>query len=95
MRFGVLGDAKIAREKLLPVIRAAGHEVTHVGRRDPSAGIDPVWSDAVVCDYDALVSHPEVDAIYNPLPNHLHVPWSVRARKQANRFSARSLSRCR
>ena len=34
MRFGVLGDAKIGREKLLPAIRAAGHEVTHVGRRD-------------------------------------------------------------
>ena len=79
MRFGVLGDAKIAREKLLPSIRAAGHEVTHVGRRDPSAGIDPVWGDAVACDYDALVSHPEVDALYNPLPNHLHVPWSIRA----------------
>ena len=47
MRFGVLGDAKIAREKLLPAIRAAGHEVTHVGRRDPSAGIDPVWGDVL------------------------------------------------
>ena len=38
MKFGVLGDAKIAREKLLPAIRAAGHEVTHLGRRDPSGG---------------------------------------------------------
>ena len=95
MRFGVLGDAKIAREKLLPAIRAAGYEVTHVGRRDPNAGIDPVWGDAVVCDYDALVSHPEVDAIYNPLPNHLMFPGRSVRWKQANRFSARSLSRCR
>ena len=45
MKFGVLGDAKIAREKLLPAIRAAGHEVTHLGRRDPSGGADPVWGD--------------------------------------------------
>ena len=37
MRFGVLGDAKIAREKLLPAIRAAGREVTHVARRDLGA----------------------------------------------------------
>ncbi len=41
MRFGVLGDAKIARTKLLPAIRAAGHKVTHLGRRDASTGADP------------------------------------------------------
>ena len=35
MRFGILGDAKIAREKLRPAIAAAGHQVTHIGRRDP------------------------------------------------------------
>jgi predicted dehydrogenase len=29
--------------------------------------------------YDALLADPDVDAIYNPLPNHLHVPWSIRA----------------
>ena len=79
MRFGVLGDAKIAREKLLPAIHAAGHAVTHVGRRDPGVGVDPVWGDVGVCDYETLIAHPDVDAIYNPLPNHLHVPWSVRA----------------
>ena len=79
MRFGVLGDAKIAREKLLPAIRAAGHEVTHVARRDPDNAVDPVWGDVQVCSYEALVADPEIDAIYNPLPNHLHVPWSVRA----------------
>jgi predicted dehydrogenase len=29
--------------------------------------------------YEALLADPEIDAIYNPLPNHLHVPWSIRA----------------
>ena len=29
--------------------------------------------------YDALLADPEIEAIYNPLPNHLHVPWSIRA----------------
>ena len=39
MKFGVLGDAKIAREKLLPAIRAAGHEVTHsAGATRPAGG---------------------------------------------------------
>ncbi|MGB1871783.1 MAG: Gfo/Idh/MocA family protein [Candidatus Puniceispirillaceae bacterium] len=79
MRFGILGDAKIAREKLLPAIRAAGHEVTHIGRRDATAGADPIWGDVAVCSYDDLLADPDVDAIYNPLPNHLHVPMAIRA----------------
>ena len=79
MRFGILGDAKIAREKLLPAIRAAGHEVTHIGRRDASGGADPVWGDVTVCSFDELLASPDVDAIYNPLPNHLHVPMAIRA----------------
>ncbi len=29
--------------------------------------------------YEALIADPDIDAIYNPLPNHLHVPWSIRA----------------
>ena len=79
MKFGVLGDAKIAREKLLPAIRAAGHEVTHLGRRDPSGGADPVWGDVRVSTYEAMLADPDIDAVYNPLPNHLHVPMSIAA----------------
>mgnify|MGYP001158899888 FL=1 len=79
MRFGVLGDAKIARTKLLPAIRAAGHKVTHLGRRDASAGADPAWGPVTVTSYDELLQDPQVDAVYNALPNHLHVPWSLQA----------------
>jgi len=35
MKFGILGEAKIAREYLVPAILQAGHEVTHIGRRSP------------------------------------------------------------
>ena len=79
MRFGVLGDAKIARTKLLPAIRAAGHKVTHLGRRDASAGADPAWGPVTVTSYDELLQDPQVDGVYNALPNHLHVPMAIRA----------------
>ena len=79
MRFGILGDAKIAREKLCPAIVAAGHEITHIGRRDPSRGVDDIWGDARPVSYEALLAHPDIDAIYNPLPNHLHVEMTIRA----------------
>ena len=86
MKFGVLGDAKIAREKLLPAIRAADHEVTHLGRRDPSGGADPVWGDVRVSSYEEMLADPDIDAVYNPLPNHLHVPMRASSRwKPASR----------
>ena len=48
MRFGVLGDAKIAREKLYSAITSSGHEVSMIGRRDPSLGAGgEVWQDGL------------------------------------------------
>jgi len=82
MKFGILGEAKIAREYVVPAILAAGHEVTHVGRRNPGqVPLPSVYKDAIETDYDALLSDPSIDAIYNPLPNHLHVPYSIQALK--------------
>ena len=57
MRFGILGDAKIARTMLLPAIRAAGHEIIHIGRRDAGQGADPVWGDVAVSDYELSLIH--------------------------------------
>ena len=82
MKFGILGEAKIAREHVVPAILAAGHEVTHVGRRNPGqVPLPSIYKDAIETDYDALLSDPSIDAIYNPLPNHLHVPYSIQALK--------------
>ena len=80
MKFGILGDAKIAREKVIPAICSAGHDVIALGRRSPDAkAADPVYDGVVQTDYDGVLAHPDVDIIYNPLPNHLHVPWSIKA----------------
>ena len=82
MKFGILGEAKIAREYLVPAILQAGHEVTHIGRRNPSKETLPdIYKGVIETDYESLLSEPSIDAIYNPLPNHLHVPYSIAALK--------------
>ena len=82
MKFGILGEAKIAREHVVPAIINAGHQVTHVGRRKPGQETLPkIYGDAIETDYESLISDPSIEAIYNPLPNHLHVPFSIEALK--------------
>ena len=82
MNFGILGEAKIAREHVVPAILNAGHKVTHVGRRIPGqAALPKIYGNAIETDYENLINNPSVDAIYNPLPNHLHVPYSIEALK--------------
>ena len=82
MKFGILGEAKIARNYLAPAILEAGHEITHIGRRNPTQKKLPeIYQDAVETNYDDLLSEPSIDAIYIPLPNHLHVPYSIAALK--------------
>ena len=80
MRFGILGDAKIAREKLVPAIRNAGHEIVCLGRREPEQPIsDSIWQGVEQVTYDDMLARDDIDAIYNPLPNHLHVSWTIKA----------------
>jgi predicted dehydrogenase len=68
IRWGVLGAAKIAREKVIPAMeRCEFAEVVAVASRQKAPS------------YEDLLRDPHIDAIYNPLPNHLHVPWSIRA----------------
>ncbi len=80
MRFGILGDAKIAREKLVPAMRSGGHDIVHLGKRDASQSVDKnVWQGVRISTYEDMLNDPEVEAVYNPLPNHLHVEWTIKA----------------
>ncbi len=83
LRWGVLGVANIAVVKVIPAMqRGELSEVTAIASRDlPKArkaagdlGIPKAYG-----SYEALLADREIDAIYNPLPNHLHVPWSIKA----------------
>ena len=82
LRFGIIGTAKIAR-RVVPGIAAADRcEVVAVGSRD--AGTAQAFAGELGIprahgSYEALLADPEVDAVYIPLPNHLHAPWAIRA----------------
>jgi len=80
VNFGILGDAKIAREKVAPAIIAAGHRIVHLGRRRPDQPAQlNISADIKISSYEDMLADPEVEAVYNPLPNHLHVDWTIKA----------------
>jgi predicted dehydrogenase len=82
IRWGILSTAKIAREKFIPatqqsemgsVVAIASRDLSHARSVADRLGIERAYG-----SYDGLLADAGVDAIYNPLPNHMHVPWSVR-----------------
>lgn len=83
LRWGVLGAANIAVRTVIPAIQRSRHgRVVALASRDLAkarAAADGLGIPRAHGSYEALLADPDVDAIYNPLPNHLHVPWSIRA----------------
>jgi predicted dehydrogenase len=83
VRWGVLGVAKIAVEKVIPAMQAGTNcEVIAIASRDLSKAkqaADRLSIPRAYGSYEALLADREIEAIYNPLPNHMHVPWSIRA----------------
>jgi predicted dehydrogenase len=82
-RFGILGASGFALRRMIPAMQAArGVQVVALASRDPGKGAEAARAAGIPTvhgSYEALLADPNVDAIYNPLPNHLHVPWSERA----------------
>jgi predicted dehydrogenase len=83
IRWGILSTAKIAREHVIPaIVKSKRGELTAIASRDLSRAKTLARDLSVpkaYGSYKALLADPEIDAIYNPLPNHLHVTWSIRA----------------
>ncbi|MEL6203751.1 MAG: Gfo/Idh/MocA family oxidoreductase [Pseudomonadota bacterium] len=83
IRWGILGAANFARKTMGPAIHAAhGAELAALATSsaDKAAGFAAFAPGLRVhASYDALLADPEIDAVYIPLPNHLHVEWCVRA----------------
>jgi predicted dehydrogenase len=83
VRWGILSPAKIGVDKVIPAMQAGEYcEVTAIASRDlgrAQAAAHQLGLAKAYGSYEELLADPEVDAVYNPLPNHLHVPWSLRA----------------
>ena len=83
LRFGCLGAAKIAPAALIrPAREVDGVTVAAVAARDPKRARRFAAKHEIPTvhpSYDALLADPEIDAVYNPLPNGLHCEWTVRA----------------
>jgi predicted dehydrogenase len=83
IRFGVLGAAKFAREFMARAIHAAeGAELAAIATSSPekAAPFQAFCPTLTVHDsYDDLLADPTIDAVYIPLPNHLHVEWTIKA----------------
>ncbi|KZW02292.1 NAD(P)-binding protein [Exidia glandulosa HHB12029] len=83
LRIGILGAARIAPEALLrPALSHPGIVVAAVAARNPARarefaqkhGIPQVFN-----SYQELLDSPDIDAVYNPLPNGLHFEWTMKA----------------
>lgn len=83
LRLGILSTAKIARTKVVPGMqRAERCEVTAIASRDAERArevADQLGIPNAHGSYEELLADPDVDAVYIPLPNHLHAEWTIAA----------------
>ena len=83
VRWGIISSANIGVKAVAPAILASSNgRLVAVGGRDPRRTTD-LYSFApsvrIYSDYESVLNDPEIEAIYNPLPNSLHAEWTVKA----------------
>src|SRR5580658_10761191 len=82
VRWGIVGTANIARAQFLPGLRQAGGIAAAVAGRDAARAAQFASDQGIersVVGYENLVTDPDLDALYIPLPNSLHAEWTIRA----------------
>src|SRR5437660_7439793 len=83
VRWGVLSTATIGIGQVIPAMQQGTYcEIAAIASRSPEkaqAAAAQLGISKAYGSYEELLADPEIDAIYNPLPNHLHVPWSIKA----------------
>lgn len=83
VQWGVLGAANIAIQKVIPAMqRGEWSQVAGIASRDLEKArriAQELEIPKAYGSYEELLADPDIEAVYNPLPNHLHVPWSIKA----------------
>jgi predicted dehydrogenase len=83
VRWGVLSTADIGVKKVIPAMKQGEYcEMVGIASRNPAkaqAVAQQLGFARAYGSYEALLADPEIEAVYIPLPNHLHVPWSIKA----------------
>jgi len=83
LRWGILSTADIGRKKVVPAMqRAARTRIVAVASREPDKAREyaaELSIEKVHDSYEALLADPDIDAVYIPLPNHLHPEWATAA----------------
>lgn len=83
LRWGIVSTAKIATEKVIPgLMRSERCEVLGIASRDldrAQAAAKRLGISRAYGSYEDLLADPDIDVVYNPLPNHLHVPVTLQA----------------
>jgi predicted dehydrogenase len=83
VKWGILGAASIAVRKVIPGMQKGAYsEITAIASRDRKKAEEAARKldiPKAYGSYEELLQDREIEAIYNPLPNHLHVPWSIKA----------------
>ncbi|HEU5458345.1 MAG TPA: Gfo/Idh/MocA family oxidoreductase [Terracidiphilus sp.] len=83
LRWGVLSTAAIGLKKVIPAMQRgnftsvdaiASRDIDRAREAAASLGIPRAYG-----SYEELLADPDIDAVYNPLPNQLHVPWTMKA----------------
>ena len=85
IRWGVLSTAKIGRKQVIPATQKSQlGAVTAIASRDlarAKAVAAELGIEKAYASYQDMLADKDIDAVYNPLPNHLHMQWSIRALK--------------
>lgn len=83
IRWGILGAAKIAREKVIPAMQGSErYEIAAIASRNlekAKAAAEQLGIPKHYGSYEELLTDPDIDAIYNPLPNDMHVSYTLKS----------------
>ncbi|HEY3313223.1 MAG TPA: Gfo/Idh/MocA family oxidoreductase [Anaerolineales bacterium] len=82
LRWGLLSTANINRALITPLRASARNRLTAVASRsqDSAEAYARKWNiEQAFGSYDAMLASPDIDVIYNPLPNHMHIEWTIKA----------------